>query len=368
MTWRSSHAKSEALAARAQLASDARDQDQARALYADAAQHEQEALNLIPADKARTLGIVAVSAAALWYKAQRYGEAERLVLDALSKSALPGFARSELRTILQAIWVEDAKAEAGVKFLPGQVLVSIKGGDVVTGGAPLDLIVDKVKNIQSIFYRTVEHMRGAPLRRSGPPPAELQESCRPWLFQAPPGSYQFCVVVQEPSQKDLFKEHIAPDLLVERFLNIVDASSSENPERLDAIVAEPDYQLAFRRLARNLSPNGKSSREVSIRSAASSAKVLLDEGATTRIKAALRAKAPPPTDSEAERVQIKGTLRALHLDDDWLQVVAGSEVHKVEGLQDSIDDVIGPMVNRRVLVSASKTKNKLKLIDIELDE
>jgi hypothetical protein len=323
----------------------------------------------VPADKPRTLGVIAVSAAALWYKSRRYEESEQVVLRALAHPSLPPFAKSELRTILQAIWVEDAKTEAGVKFLPGQVMVSIKGGDVVTGGAPLDLVVDKVKNIQSIFYRTVEQMRGAPLRRRGPPPTELQESCRPGLFQAPPGSYQFCVVVQEPNQKDLFKEDVSPDLLVERFLQIVDASISDNAAQLDALVPETDYQMAFRRLAQSLSPKGNAYREVSIRSASSSARVLLDDGATARIKAVLKAKAPSPsTDGDSERMQIKGTLRALHLDEDWLQVVSGAQSYKVEGLQDSIDDVIGPMVNRNVVVATMKTKTKLKLVEIELDE
>jgi hypothetical protein len=41
-------------------------------------------------------------------------------------------------------------------LLPGQVFFSVKGGDVVTGGAPLDLIVEKVQTIQPIFYRTIE--------------------------------------------------------------------------------------------------------------------------------------------------------------------------------------------------------------------
>jgi hypothetical protein len=40
----------------------------------------------------------------------------------------------------------------------------------------------------------------------------------------------------------------------------------------------------------------------------------------------------------------------------------------IGGLKEAVDDVIGPMVNRPVLVRVVKTKGKLKFIDIELDE
>ena len=60
---------------------------------------------------------------------------------------------------------------------------------------------------------------------------------------------------------------------------------------------------------------------------------------------------------------------AAHLDKDWLDVtVEGISVH-IAGLKDTVDDLIGPMVNRRVIVRATKSvKNRLRFIDIELDE
>jgi hypothetical protein len=39
----------------------------------------------------------------------------------------------------------------------------------------------------------------------------------------------------------------------------------------------------------------------------------------------------------------------------------------IEGLQDAVDDVIGPMVNRTVAVRVVRvSKKKLKFVDIEL--
>jgi len=38
----------------------------------------------------------------------------------------------------------------------------------------------------------------------------VQERCRPWFFQAPAGSYQFAVAIQEPRQGKLFGDDL-PD-------------------------------------------------------------------------------------------------------------------------------------------------------------
>jgi hypothetical protein len=55
------------------------------------------------------------------------------------------------------------------------------------------------------------------------------------------------------------------------------------------------------------------------------------------------------------------------LDRDWLEVLADGENRRIEGLQDTVDDVIGPLVNRPVVVRAIfSVDKKLRFIDIEL--
>ena len=57
-------------------------------------------------------------------------------------------------------------------------------------------------------------------------------------------------------------------------------------------------------------------------------------------------------------VRLEGILRAVHLDQDWLEVtiVDGGEKHvKIWETGEVIDDVVGPMVNRRVTVDAVLT-------------
>lgn len=367
MTWAELHATSERLAIEAQLALRARNAAPALALYKQAAQWERKALEQLDMSKVRTRGITAVSAVALWFKANEYELAEQLAYSMLADTNIPEFAREELRTLVQAIWTESSKKKAGVEFVPGQVLVSVKGGEVVTGGAPLDLIVEKVQTIQSLFYRTIEFLNGTAHRRSGPPSKELQDACRPWLFQSAPGSYQFSVAIQKPLQTDFFNEDVDPERIAQHFLEIVSASSGEDTVELERLVPDENYRTTFLKLARNLAPTGKTCDRIELRASGEARPVGLDAGARANINQQLRLKSPQPSTGNTIPEELRGTLRALHLDEDWLDIVVDGASMHIEGLQDAVDDVIGPMVNRSVIVRVVRVSpKKLKFVDIEL--
>jgi hypothetical protein len=61
------------------------------------------------------------------------------------------------------------------------------------------------------------------------------------------------------------------------------------------------------------------------------------------------------TDDETDRpnsILIKGVLRALDLDKDCPEVTVGGESKHIRGVGETVDDLIGPMVNREVNVRA----------------
>lgn len=367
MTWAELHSESERFAIEAQLAFRARDIAKAMDLYRLAAESERRALDRLDVSKVRTRGITAVSAVALWFKAGEFVQAEQLAHLMLADLHIPEFAREDLRNLVQAIWTESSKQKAGVAFVPGQVMVSVKGGEVVTGGAPLDLIVDKVQTIQSMFYRTIEFINGVSHRRMGRPTKELQEACRPWLFQSAPGSYQFSVAIQKPTQPDFFKQDIEPERIAQHFLEIVSASSSEDSAQLEQLVPDESYRSTFLKLARNLAPTGKVFDRIELRTSGEVRPVSLGVESRGNINQQLRKKSPlPETDGEAPE-ELRGVLRAVHLDKDWLDILVDGVSTHVVGLQDAVDDVIGPMVNRTVVVRVVRTqKRKIKFVDIEL--
>jgi hypothetical protein len=371
MTWSSLHQESEAFAAEAHGALRRGDIARAQELFGQAADAEARALQTLGSDKPRTLGITAVSAAALWYKAGKLNEAAQLAHQASAKSEMPSFAIEELRGLLQAIWNEQAQQEAGVSFASGQVVVSVKGGDVVTGGAPLELILDKVQIVQNLFYRTAEFLKALPLRKKGPPSKELQERCRPWLFQSVPGSYQFAVAIQKPRQEEMFPTgEPEPELLTETFLSILRAAGEDPVEALKVVVPNDDYRQTFLKMTRNLAPTGKVFEQMEIRGAGDRRPIVLSSGSRKLISDTLR---EPPQKGSADTPEVEsmlhGALRALDLDNDWLEVSVDGVHKRVTGVGETVDDLIGPMVNREVIVRVRPgRRNSLIFVDIEQEE
>ena len=370
MTWLEHHSRSERLAGDAELAAGLGERARAQDLYAKAAQAEEQALQYLEPSKSRTLGISAVSAVSLYYKAGQLDAAEALAYRCLAAERLPKFAGEQLRGLLQSVWSEQVRKRAGVDFAPDQILVSVKGGEIVEGGAPLDLIVEKVQTVQSLFYRTAELLRGLPHRKRGSPIKEVQDSCRPWLFQTAPGSYQFAVAVQEPRQPDLFgREEPRPKDIADHFLSILRATIEAPEQELPELVPDADYRGTFLKLTRNLAPTGKRFSQLDIRSATDTRTISLVPSTRSGVSHTIRAsRTTAPAEPEAEE-EIRGTLRALHLDEDWIEVTVDGEHLRVDKVGETVDDVIGPMVNRPVVVQIVRdTRGRLHFRDIEAED
>jgi hypothetical protein len=369
MSWSESHKVSEELASAAHIALRGGDSAAAQALFIKAAGAEEEALQQVdPIGKPRTFGITAVSAVALWYKGGELIRAEAVAHRVLTHN-IEAFAVTQLRSLLQTIWNVQAQEAAGIRFVPGQVQISVRGGEVVSGGAPLDLIVDKVQTIQSIFYRTTEWLLKMPLRKRGPATKEIQDSCRPWLFQGVPASYQFVVAIQRPPQEDWISPDTAdPQLVADTFLSILRSAVDDPGEGLSKLVPDREYKNAFLKLTRNLAPTGKVFGQMEIQAAGDASPVVLLPESRKVIGHTLKTEAPPSSD-QMEHVQLKGILRALHLDQDWIEVTVDGISVRVNNVGEATDDVIGPMVNHTVTVHALKDKKgRFHFRDIERDE
>ena len=66
-------------------------------------------------------------------------------------------------------------------------------------------------------------------------------------------------------------------------------------------------------------------------------------------------------------------MRALHLDQDWLEITSdsstGQKPIRIYEAGETVDDVVGPMVNREVLIDAFVTRDGRHLLrDIQAAE
>jgi len=376
MSWSDHHLESERYASEAHTAFKDGRIDEARKLYKFAADSEVQALAEISPEKTRTLGITTVSAAALYYKGQVYETAEKLAYKYLAREDLPAFAAQQLQEILISVWNEKTLEKSGVSFAEGTVLVSIKGGMVVYGGAPLDLIHRKVDEVKNTFYRVVEMLLDRPFRRKGSPDPEIQQQFRPWLFQAAPSSYQFAVRVQKPPQLPLFPENM-PQIneLVNKFFQILEATAKESHENFKEIVPDDDYRESFLKLTRNLAPTGKSFERLEIKSATDPEALpvyFVPESRKSINKTLRKGKKRTETEREYREEHLYGILRGLHLDRDWIEIhipERGPDPVRIYQAGDIIDDIVGPMVNQSVIVDVLvKPDGKYIFRDIQSEE
>ena len=352
-----------------------RDFTAAESLYRQAAEAEEAALRELDQGKRRTLGITAVSAAALYYKARAFGEAENLAYQWLPHPSLPEFAAGKLRGLLQMSWAARAEEKHDIRFAPTDVVVSVRGREVVYGGAPLDLIVHKVSEVEKLFFRVTEFLLGREHRVRGEVLRDVKEMARLWLFQVAPGSYQFMVRVQEPPQRSLLEDESRPDAtkVSQTFLAVVRASIQDPEGALTRLVSRPEYRRTFLQMTRNLAPTRRTAFDrIDIREAAEppASAISLAPEARTQLNAALRAERP--SEGAAEPSVLRGTLRAIHLDQKWLSVTDPQEPTKhtkIFRTSDAIDDIIGPMVNHAVIVETELDgRGQHVFRDIELDE
>jgi type I restriction-modification system DNA methylase subunit len=212
------------------------------------------------------------------------------------------------------------------------------------------------------------HLRRIAAGRAGgfyeaKPMYEIQQLFRPWLFQAPAGSYQFAVRLESPEQLELGYEarHIpAVEEVTGKFVEILNSAATDPDEALASAVPNPEYRSAFLKLARNLAPSGKTYAELEIRSQLRPevGSVVFSADDRKIINQTIKKSMPAVESTEGADVTLTGILRAVHLDQDWIEVTVRepAEEHiKIEGAGEAIDDVVGPMMNRPVQVDATRT-------------
>ena len=374
MSWQEHHSKSQEFASKAEACFSDGDIGEAIEFYKVAAEEEETSLSFLDYSKPRTIGITAISACSLCYKGKFFEKAEKIAYKYLSTEILPEFAISQLKTILQTLWYERALQKAGREFVKGEVFVSISGGIIVPGGAPLDLIHRKVDEIKNFYYRIVEMALSIPFRKRGSPSQEIQENFRPWLLQAAPGSYQFAVRIEKPAQLSLFNDFMPKvEEATQKFFEVIAATGIRDKEHIERIIPDEEYRESFLKLSRNLAPTGKSFNRIEIKSPISLDEpiVLIPESRKVINDNLKPFKKKIDTEGLIKEERLIGVLRGLHLDADWIAISIPEENKTIRVYQagDVIDDIVGPMVNHRVIVDVGvKPDGKYIFRDIQSEE
>jgi hypothetical protein len=367
------HYKAQALSIEAANAKEEGRSEDALNLFAQAAEWEKAALDGVPPDKVRTRSILTVSVASLLYKAEMLEQAELAIFRFLSSNILENWAEQQLRELLVVVSDEKLLTQTFRRRYTGEnITFVLRGGEIGSGTGPLDLILEKASGFRSLLYRFAEWIGNLPLRLQGNPPKEVMELVQARAAEPAPGSYRIEIRLTEPLQLELFElKKVRPKAVSDsmfQFLNCL--THKHNFNKLSELVPQEDYRKALLQLTRNVAPKGGRIREIGIYRDHEDRvqSIYLTEALPSRIKEVIPRK---PKDSSDIEKEVQGVLRGLHLDKHWLviRLPDGAE-ERCDTPPDMLDDVVGPMVNREVIVRGIKPAQRKHLLveEIELAE
>jgi hypothetical protein len=368
------HRGAEVLSAAAADALAAGRSKEALELYAHAARAEDAALSEVAPNKTRTRSILALSVVSLLYKAQLLAAAEIRAFQLLGAGGLEEWANRKLGELLQVISDESAIATSlHLRYSGESITVALRGGEIGSGTGPLDLILEKAAGLQTLLYRFAEWVGDYPLRMRGSPPKELMDLIQARASEPVPGSYRLEIRLTEPLQTDLFvAPRVQPRAVIDAMFEFLTKLTEGVPGQLEILVPRTDYRKALLQLTRSVAPTGKRLKEIGIY------RRVDDRLQSVHLTDALPSRIRDTLPHEEERVSeprgaMRGVLRALHLDRNWLELsTTGGQRVRCDTVHDMLDDVVGPMVNREVVVSGRMrlhgVTRRLLVEEIELVE
>ncbi len=155
--------------------------EQARRLYAQAAELEDRAALACASEPIAVRSWLAVSAVALWYKAGRWADMQRAAHRWLAdEDRLDADARAQLRDLLQRGWIESQLDPAALEqTLP--VELRLRGGEVQQGFAPAKLARVAQARLLALLERIAAWMTERSARERGASQLEI--------LPAPAGSH-----------------------------------------------------------------------------------------------------------------------------------------------------------------------------------
>ncbi len=367
------HHQAQALAAEASLTG-RRPSPKARSLYADAAKMEEIALSLIPTNSPRTRGILGVSLVALLYKAALYDEAELAAFRLMLESAIPAAHRLELRKLLESISDERSMASNAEEYAGEELVISLRQGKIGFGTAPIEAALYCIESFRNLIIRAAELVGSRPFRPRGRADPEISESIRARVGQPAAGSYRMRLAFVQRQQSMFEAGRVVPSAVCEKVIEIASAACGGTLQKVEEVIPDISYRIPLMKLVRNIFPPAGAVGEVEIfristwtGNAAAKESVLLNKSAGS---VAIDLLQKGSAKSQEKYFTIHATLRAVHLDKHWVEVTTPDGKHlKLNTGEEEIDDVIGPMLNHRVLVSAHQIPNSQRIFmtDIQPD-
>ena len=366
--WLEHHRLSEDRASRADIASQRGEFETAVALYAEAATAETRALDAFDRDDDLLRSMLALGAASLHYKARSLDTAARLAHRYLSGvNVLPHYA-GQMEHLLDSIRLERDWQEARLADPRTRLRFSLRGGETLHGAVPADVIEAPRRAAVALVTRAIELALPVAHRTAGRASPDTLHRFRPWVLQAPAGSYQFDVAVQPPAQPELMPSHqVSAEAVVQSSAEILAAAAQSPDAVLPEIVPDIDYRRSFLKTVKALIPDDHGFRRLEVHTPSQDAPIVLRSASREIIVNAIkRLGAGADHGSKLpEDVEISGILRNVHLDSEWIEVRVDATKHRIADFNEELAAQAGKFLNRKITLSVQRDQaGKLHFRDI----
>src|SRR6266404_76942 len=234
---------------------------EAAELFCKAFEHERRAAELLSNDlnAEPTRSVLHRSAAALALDCAEYRAAEKLVATALSGDP-PEEIADELRDLLEQVYFARHLDLRGIVLDPTEFQVSIAGNAVGFGVAESRRFVDRIRDTETLIYRTAERWKNIPFKE------HFNRSVRDSIgvFMSVPREASLAVSFRIGRAREHFQlldVGFSVELIDELFtcLQLFD-NAQEEP--LKEHIQDESYYRNFVGLARRIAPDGQDIRQV----------------------------------------------------------------------------------------------------------
>lgn len=329
--------------------------DEARHSYALAASPELELAREIGTDgsQPQLRSLFATSAVTCLVRAASWDQAIRAAHEFLARPELLA-TPSELEALLDdALRTRELLAAMGSDAQAAPLELRLEGGRVSRGIAPSRVVQEREEILEALVFRVADYKARRPFRKAG----RSMFASRFSFYEAPAraASYGIRFFVASSSQGSVPGTDVSPRDAVDGLLELASIAAERGGEGVRAEVDDEAYANAFIRAFRDLAPDGTTVQSVSFSSPTS-----IYQRRLASFSPAARA-GLSRTLVEArgsQRMSVEGVLKLVSLRRPRRIVIETDDgaTHEIKLPRADHDDTIGPKLNRRVRVSATRAQ------------
>lgn len=366
------HRKAMVLADLAEEAKRAGDSDKCRELNREALSLESEAAWRIAGETTLepSRSVLFRSAATLALDSGEIRIAEQLIAAALAGNP-PSEIAEELRDLLEDVYFFRHLKVRGVTLAPGDFQMMLEGNAVGLGIARSEAFVRRVKDLETLLYRTAERRLGRVFREAGRRIKDLSESLELYLSVPRAASFAVTLRLGKNDQLELPGINFSADTMKD-LLDGISMINEGNMIALQQAIPDETYRINFIGLVERLSPDGEDIRTVGFTSGTDGSEriVALSTPRRELHERIRRLTQEKQQQAEIKREEIRGVLLeadAKKQKEGIIEVVdSGGIAHKIIVPRGMMSDIVKPMFEEEVVVIAVRQETKLSLEAIDL--